>query len=514
VTTNPYAPGTSQYETWYAGWLAANPVANPFNHGTAEHAAWEAADQAAPYPHDDDDASLSGDPLPDEPLTELGYAMRLVAVYGHRLRHVSAWHRWLAWDGRRWREDTTGQAVRWAKSIARRVTMSITTQPADSHDERAQRKSDLRMALRAESSSAIQGALLLASTDEGIAVSPDDLDADPHLLTVTNGTVDLRTGELCPHRPGDLITRLAPAAYRPDCDSALWHKFLERVQPDEQVRGYLARLMGHALQGSVVEHVLPIMWGDGANGKGTFITAIHEALGDYADAADPSLLAARSFDVHPTGVADLYGLRLAFLHESDEGRQLAEGTVKRLTGGDRLKARRMREDFWSFQPTHTFVMLTNHRPVITGTDEGIWRRLRIIPWPVVIPPDERDDQLGEQLAAERDAVLSWLVDGHLAWRSGGLDDPEQVRVATRAYRVSSDVVGRFLEDRCHTSPAASVQSAPLFAAWTRWCQDEGEPPGSNKAFSEAMHKRGFRSTKSHGRMVWDGVGLAATEDEP
>src|SRR5204863_9303832 len=138
-------------------------------------------------------------------------------------------------------------------------------------------------------------------------------------------------------------------------------------------------------------------FGEGANGKGTFIGAVLAALGEYADAADPDLLTARTFDAHPTGVADLFGLRLAVLHEGDAGRHLAEGTVKRLTGGDRLKARRMREDFWSFTPSHTFVALTNHRPIVVGTDEGIWRRLRLVPWDVVIPPEERDEHLPDRL---------------------------------------------------------------------------------------------------------------------
>ena len=177
-----------------------------------------------------------------------------------------------------------------------------------------------------------------------------------------------------------------------------------------------ARLLGHALEGKVTAHILPILQGDGANGKSTLIDAIMYALGDYADAADPDLLRARTFDAHPTGVADLYGLRLALLHETDAGHRLAEGTVKRLTGGDRLKARRMREDFWSFDPSHTFVMLTNHKPLVGGTDEGIWRRLRLVPFEVVIPPAERDEDLGRKLAAEADAVLAWLVAGYLDWK--------------------------------------------------------------------------------------------------
>ena len=256
-----------------------------------------------------------------------------------------------------------------------------------------------------------------------MAVSRDELHADPMLLNCRNGVLDLRTGQLGPHEPDLLLTKMAGAAYRPDVDGETFGAFLEAIQPQEAMRRFLARLLGHALEGRVVTHLLPIFFGTGANGKSTLIDAVIAALGDYGDAADPELLTARTYDAHPTGVADLFGLRVAILHESDHGRRLAEGTVKRLTGGDRLKARRMREDFWSFPPSHTFVMLTNHKPLVQGTDEGIWRRLRLVPFTVTIPVDERDEHLGEKLAAEADAVLAWLVAGHHDWKTSGWPSP-------------------------------------------------------------------------------------------
>jgi putative DNA primase/helicase len=224
------------------------------------------------------------------------------------------------------------------------------------------------------------------------------------------------------------------AAYDPAAYGPQWSKFLQRVQPDEEMRRFLARLIGHALEGRVVAHILPIFYGQGANGKGTFIAAVLHALGDYADAADPDLLTARTFDAHPTSVADLFGMRLAVLHEGDAGRRLAEGTDKRLTGGDRVKARRMREDYWSFEPSHTFLVLTNHKPIEAGTDEGIWRRLRLVPWDVVVPEAERDLDLADRLTLEADAVLAWTVAGYREWRGLGLADPEAPRPVERASR--------------------------------------------------------------------------------
>lgn len=463
-------------------------------------------DPYADVPLTPEQECLSGcnDPMPDEPKTELGYAHRLIRVYGDRLRYVPVWRRWLVWDGKRWADDTTGQAKRWMKVIARRI---YTDALAIVDDQ--QRRAALNLARRGESSAGVSGALTLASTHEAIAISPGDLDADPFLLNCTNGTLDLRTGELHDHDPADLLTKITGAAYHPGARGAEWHQFLHRVQPDQEMREFLARLLGHSLEGRVTEHVLPIFCGDGANGKGTFTGAVITALGEYADAADPDLLTARSFDAHPTGTADLFGLRLAILHETDAGRRLAEATVKRLTGGDRLKARRMREDFWSFDPSHTFVMLTNHKPLVSGTDEGIWRRIRLVPWPVVIPAAERDENLGQRLALEADAILTWIINGYRQWRTRGLAEPELVTSATHTYRGESDALRRFLDNRCLLGPNFTARSSELFGAWSAWCAREGETTGTNKAFTEAMQRRGYDTHRTSIGMVWRGIGLAA-----
>jgi putative DNA primase/helicase len=444
------------------------------------------------------------DPLPNEPLTDLGYARRLIKNHGDRLRFVVAWNRWLAWDGTRWAPDSDGQVHRLMKVTARVVHTHLLLNKAG--------REAIRAAKRAESSSGVKGALTLAGTELGIAVGPDDLDADPYVLNCRNGILDLRTGALLEHDPARLLTKMAGAAYDPVAAGPEFAKFLDRIQPEQSMREYLARLLGHALEGTVTAHILPILQGDGANGKSTLIDAIMYALGDYADAADPDLLRARTFDAHPTGVADLYGLRLALLHESDAGHRLAEGTVKRLTGGDRLKARRMREDFWSFDPSHTFVMLTNHKPLVGGTDEGIWRRLRLVPFEVVIPPAERDEDLGRKLAAEADAVLAWLVAGYRAWKESGFSEPDRVTQATKTYRAESDPLGRFLDEKCQLMSRYHVGSTELFTAYEQWCTTEREDAGTPRAFADALKVKGFESYRSNG-IRWRGIGLAA-EDSP
>jgi putative DNA primase/helicase len=453
------------------------------------------------------DAGEALDPLPGEPHTELGYARRLVAAFGDRLRYVPAWRRWLVWDGRRWQHESTGQEARWQKVIARSLTSAAMAIP-----DETQRKAALHLTRRGEAAAGVAGALKLASTEPAVAVSPDELDANPHLLNCRNGVLDLRDGQLRPHDPAQLLTKLAGADYHPDASGPTFKKFLETIQPDESMRAFLARLLGHALEGRVSDHLLPIFYGLGANGKSTLTDAVTAALGDYADAADPDLLTARSFDAHPTGVADLFGLRVAVLHESDNGRRLAEGTVKRLTGGDAIKARRMREDFWSFTPSHTFVMLTNHKPLVTGTDEGIWRRLRLVPFDVVIPLKRRDARLPDKLATEVDAILAWLVAGHAAWREQGLADPDAVIQATADYRAESDAVARFVDERCLVGPNFHVRSSELYRTWAIWCEREGVEAGTNKAFTIALQNRGYDTRRTEVGAVWRGIAIAAEAD--
>lgn len=444
--------------------------------------------------------ALAVDPLPQEPWTQLGYAHRLVQVWGDGLRYVPAWKRWLAWDGKRWAADQTGLAARRAKVTARNLTNVVL------NSEDAGFRRDLYpVAEKGETNNFVSGVLTLASTDERIAVAHEALDADPFLLNCANGTLDLRTGTLRPHDPGDLITKMTGAAYDPDAPGAAFSGFLERVQPDPGMRSFLARLLGHALEGRVTEHILPIFYGAGANGKSTLTTAVVAALGDYAGPADADLLTARSFDAHPTGVADLCGLRLARIDEGDRGRHLGEGTVKRLTGGDRLKARRMREDFWSFDPSHTFLMLTNWKPLITGTDEGIWRRIRLVPWGEVIPPEERDLDFGDRLTPELDHILTWLVAGYADWKANGMGEPAAVTEATSEYRGEADGLGRFISDRCMLF--GQTRSSELFSEFQKWCAEEGEEAGTNKAFSAALEKKGFDKHHTKVGAFWKGLSL-------
>lgn len=429
-------------------------------------------------------------------------AYRLAARYAHRLMFVHGIG-WYAYDGTRWCEDTQGEAKRAVLEVLRSAL-------AESIDNKELR-SDVR---KCESAAGVNGVLDLAAALEPFAFTVADLDPDPYLLNVANGTVDLRTMQHREHDPADRITKVTRAAYTPGAASPVWDGFLQQILPDATVREFLRRYVGVALCGRVLEHVLAILTGTGRNGKGVFYGAVEHALGDYATVAEPDLFMHRE-NAHPTGEMDLMGVRWVVVSESDKGRRLAEATVKRLTGGDRIRARRMRQDFVEFAPSHTAALVTNHLPKVSGDDPALWARLRVVPFEVVIPKDQQDPKLGEKLELAADAVLGWAIQGWADYVRDGLAEPPAVVAATDSYHADADALGRFIAECCVTAPAVSVHAGQLFDAWAKWAADDGTDPGSKKTFGEALDTRGFPAGKSGSVRFRRGIALVseAAEEE-
>ncbi len=412
-------------------------------------------------------------------------AYRLAKSHKDKLLHVHGIG-WLSWDGTRWSADDPGAPKRAVLDVLRSAL-------ADSLDDKELR-ADVR---KCESAAGVAGVLDLAAALVEFAVTVADLDADPYLLNCANGTLDLRTRGLHPHSASDRITKVTRAAYVPDAPTATWGTFLAQVLPDTEVREFVQRLAGVGLLGLVVEHVLPILTGTGANGKGTFYKAVSHALGDYASTVEPDLFLHRQ-GAHPTGEMDLLGIRWCVVSETEKDRRLAEATMKRLTGGDTIRARRMRQDFIEFTPSHTAIMVTNHLPKVSGDDPAIWRRLRVVPFNVVIPEVERDKHLDEQLQLDADAVLAWAVTGYLDYAERGeLAEPDSVVTATDDYQKASDAVARFLDDETTRCNGFST-NADLFARWSRWAVVDGTEPISQRAFGQALDTHGLPSVKGTG----------------
>lgn len=427
----------------------------------------------------------------------LGMAVKLARRYSGRLLYVHpiGWHRW---DGKRFARDTTGAARRAVHSILKSERAKLDSLPVEDREKRA------KEIARYETASAISGILTEAAVLHEFAASVDDIDADPWLFNCANGTLDLRTMELRKHDPADRLTKVARGAYDPAMSNgADWSKFIERVLPDKDVRRYWQRIIGLSLLGKVNgdKQLAPIMTGKGANGKTTAVEAVSFAMGDYAATAEPALLMSKRGDTHPTGVADLLGKRLVTTSETEQDRRFDIPLLKRLTGAETIKARYMRQDFFEFQPSHLLLLSTNHLPRVDDDTEAVWRRIRVIPFGVQIPEAERDDQLGERLQAEADAVLAWIVAGWMDYREHGLNPtPAAVLEATGRYKSESDAIGRFIDEECLTAAAVSATTALLYDRWQSWATRERVPELTKVAFGRALDSKGFPADqKAHGR---------------
>ncbi len=435
------------------------------------------------------------------PLTDTGNAERLVRMRGDEIRFCASWGKWLAWDGARWELDVVGRVHQHAKDAVRAIAAE-----AEHVDEGAVRSAIAEHAEDSESRGARMAMVRLAESEPGIVVRYTELDAGAWLFNCANGTVDLRTGSLRPHARSDLLTKRAPVAFDATAQCPLWERFLDRVMGGRaDLVSFLQRAVGYSLTADVREQVLFFLHGSGSNGKSTFTRVLLDLLGEYASPAAPDLLMAKHGEAHPTEVADLFGRRLVVCQEIESGRAFSEVLVKQLTGGDAIKARRMREDFWEFSPTHKFFIAANHKPVVKGTDLAIWRRIRLIPFEVTIADNEKDPELPAKLAAELPGILRWAVDGCVAWQREGLCAPAAVTEATGAYREEQDLFGIFLADACELRDDACTAAKDLYAAYERWCLSNGERAISARSFGVRLSERGLRRSKAAGVRVWTGI---------
>ena len=451
---------------------------------------------------------LPGRPETAANMTDLGNAERLVEQHGADLHYVYAWDKWLVWDGRVWRIDDTGEVERRAKQTVR----GIYVEAADAEIAEA-RKALAGHAKSSEGRARIEAMISLARSEPGIAITPEQLDADPWALSTLNGTLDLRAGELREHRREDHITKLTSVEYDPDAAAPTWAAFLERILPGEELRAFVQRAVGYSATGDTSEQCMIINHGGGANGKSTFQEAIAAALGDYAMRAPTEMLLAKRTSGIPNDVARLKGARFVAASETEEGRRLAESLVKDLTGQDTITARFMRAEWFDFEPTHKLWLSTNHKPEIRGTDTAIWRRIRLVPWTVTIPPAQQDKKLPTKLRDELPGILAWIVRGCLEWQREGLRPPDEVRRATGRYRAEMDVLAAFIDEECVVAEHATATAKALYSAYRGWCEENGEKPETQRRFGGRLKERGFESGRittgaRKGAVEWYGIGLA------
>ncbi len=439
------------------------------------------------------------DALPPE-FSDEALALRFTARHRADLRHVAAWGKWLIYQNGQWRFDATLEAFSLARAICREAAHGCND----------------RSAKAIASAKTVAAVEKLAKADRLHAATVDQWDADPWLLNTPGGVIDLRTGDHQPHERQDYMTKITAAA--PEGECPLWRAFLERVtNGDTELELFLQRVVGYALSGNTREHALFFLYGTGANGKSVFINTIAGVLGDYHTTAsmDVFLESKTKNDRHPTELACLRGARLVTATETEEGRRWAESRIKALTGGDRISARFMRQDFFEFTPQFKLLVAGNHKPSLRSVDEAIRRRLHLIPFTVTIPKDERDETLADKLKAEWPGILAWAIEGGVEWGLQGLMPPEAVREATKQYLSAEDAMTLWIEECCKVDVDYTATTAELYKSWRQWCDRTGEFAGSQKRFAQRLDDRNYQRWRQGGtgRMGFWGL-LPISEPDP
>lgn len=433
-----------------------------------------------------------------------GNALRLVDTFGKELRFCPQRGLWLRWSGHRWVWDEAERVREMARTVARRL-------PARDEDAR-------KFRIKSLSAQSIGNMVRLARTDERIVTHIADLDAHPYQLNTPGGVVDLRTGKLHPPDPSAMHTRSTTVTPDWDLEAPRWHRFLaDTFAGDPELTTYVQRLLGVSLIGEVLEQILPFAFGAGANGKTTLLGAIQRIIGigdhGYAISAPAEILLATRNTDHPASIAQLSGARVVVTSELEDGQHFAEARVKQLTGRDAINARFMRQNPFTFTPTHTLWLLANHQPSVKAGGPAFWRRIAMLPFLHTVPVAERDPHLEDVLVnQEGPAVLAWCIQGAADYLAEGLALPESVKAATTAYERDQDTVARFVDDMCELGPKSDslyrTKVQAVRADYESWCSLEGETPVNPKAFTQALRTRfDVWSERSNSSRYYTGIKL-------
>jgi putative DNA primase/helicase len=406
--------------------------------------------------------------------TEDAWAYQFAERHVDHLRYTAVYGRWQIYDGVKWRDDLTLEA----KELVRGHLRAI----AKAQGKKAQKVANAKEVSAVES---------LARGDRRMAATAEQWDTGLWDLNTPMGVIDLRTGAMRKHRADDHMTKVTGVAPDPQCKIETWLRFLDRTfNGDAELIAFMKRVSGYALTGDTSEHALFFLYGTGGNGKSVFVNAITGCVGDYHKTSAIETFTASGGDRHPTDLAGLRGARLVTATETEEGRRWAESKIKSLTGGDRIAARFMRQDFFEFTPVFKLIIAGNHRPGLRSVDEAIRRRFHLVPFTQTIPKSERDEKLGEKLKAEWPGILNWMIEGALAWQAEGLQPPPAVRSATAAYLEAEDSLAAWIEDAGEADPDHWESTQALYRSWKTWSERAGEHPGTLRKFAQRLEDRG------------------------
>ncbi|MCY8509755.1 phage/plasmid primase, P4 family [Bacillus mojavensis] len=440
-------------------------------------------------------------------LTELGNAERLVYYHGKNIRYCNELD-WLIWNGKMWEEDSKRQI----EALTAQTLRAIYGEAKATED--GYRKKQLNdWAKKCERRNIRMNTIL--DTRPMVAVRKQELDSHKYLFNCENGVIDLKTGELLPHDRDFLFTKISSVAYQKDADCPNWKAFLESIfideqgQPNYEIIDFMQKAIGYSLTGDTTEQVMFFLFGNGRNGKSTFINTVQQLLGDYGRQTNSDTFIKKKNDSSINNdIARLDGARFVSAVESEEGQQLSESLVKQITGGEKMSARFLRQEYFEFTPEFKVFFTTNHKPIVKGSDEGIWRRIRLVPFTVTIPKEKVDKKLPQKLAAEMPGILRWAVEGCLKWQKEGLKEPEVIRKATEGYREDMDILGPFLAERCVIHPAAKIESKEIYKEYKNWCFENDDVELKNRAFYRQLEIRGFKKeVGAKNKLFFFGIGL-------
>jgi putative DNA primase/helicase len=412
--------------------------------------------------------------------SEDAFAIAFVETHSDRFRYVDEWGQWMEYDGTRWGKDKTTHVFDLARLICREIAVAA-------NDAGAKKIASARTRAAVVS---------LAQSDRKIVATSDQWDADPWLLNTPDGVVDLKNGKMREHRASDYMIKMSRVAPNAKCQTPLWQKFLDRSVPDRELQRYLQRAVGYALTGLTIEEVLFFLWGDGRNGKGVFVNTIAWIMGDYHEQSSMDTFVVSTTERHPTDLAKLRGARLVTATETEEGKRWDEAKIKMLTGSDPITARFMRADFFTYQPQFTLLISGNNKPGLRSVDAAIRARLKLIPFTVYIPPEERDLHLKEKLKAEAPGILAWAIRGCIDWQRSGMHEPKIVIDATNQYLAAEDTFKLWLDDECVVGEGQWESAGQLYASWQEWAAAHGEKYIINsKRFNQKLEAGGFEQDR-------------------
>jgi len=433
--------------------------------------------------------------------TDTTNAYRLLTEHGKDIRYNQLWKKWLVWNGKQWELDDGYLIHDKGLKIVRGIYNEL-LKTAD-YKERIEIE---KYAMQSEAVRRRKALIEAASWIPELNIKTDNLDNNSWLLNVGNGTVDLKKGVLNPHRQDDYITKIANVEYDANADCPVWKKFImEIMNYNNELIRYIQTAVGWAVTGDTSEQSMFILYGTGANGKSTFLNTIMNLLGDYSIATPTETFMKRNGEQIGNDIARLRGTRFVTTTEAEQGRRLSEPLIKQITGNDRMTARFLYGEFFNFVPTFKIFMASNHKPVIKGTDYGIWRRIKLIPFTTRIPEDKQDKHLEKKLMLESSGILNWIIEGAVRWCNEGLNTPSIITAATDEYRGEMDVIGNFIKEQCIIKPEGSIKAREFFKCYQDWCVEHNEHAVSERFLGLRLKELGLTQKRNADGRYWIGV---------